>query len=109
VTERDREKSAAQGKDYAQRPASYKGSLSLALDRFTSRKKSRSRSPLRQPNRSDRGGGGGRDERDSQRERRDRDREDAGRSDVYESRHSGHADESKAKYLKSRYGDASNT
>jgi hypothetical protein len=32
---------AAVGKDYAQRPASYKGSLSLQMDRFTHRKKSR--------------------------------------------------------------------
>jgi hypothetical protein len=32
---------AAVGKDYAQRPASYKGSLSLKIDRYTARKKSR--------------------------------------------------------------------
>jgi len=31
--------SAAVGKEYAQRPASYKGSLSLQMDRFTYRKK----------------------------------------------------------------------
>lgn len=97
VAERDREKSAASGKDYAQRPASYKGSLSLKLDRFTHRKKSRSRSPERS-----RGGG-----RESQRDRRERDREDADKSNVYESGHRGHADDSKARYLKERYGDAS--
>ena len=35
VMRREREGSAAVGKDYAQRPASYKGSLSLKVDRFT--------------------------------------------------------------------------
>ena len=45
VMRREREGSAAVGKDYAQRPASYKGSLSLKVDRFTHRKRSRSRSP----------------------------------------------------------------
>lgn len=39
--ERYSQASAAVGKDYAQRPASYKGSLSLQMDRFTHRKKSR--------------------------------------------------------------------
>lgn len=57
VLESEREASAAVGKNYAQRPASYKGSLSLKLDRYTARKKSpspersrrrsRSRSPQR--------------------------------------------------------------
>jgi pre-mRNA-splicing factor 38B len=40
VREEERRKAAAVGKDYAARPASYKGSLSLKLDRYTTRKRS---------------------------------------------------------------------
>ncbi|KAJ0396348.1 hypothetical protein P43SY_008649 [Pythium insidiosum] len=40
VREQERRKAAAVGKDYAARPASYKGSLSLKLDRFTTRRES---------------------------------------------------------------------
>ncbi|CAN0409210.1 unnamed protein product [Laminaria digitata] len=58
VMKREREASEAVGKDYAARPASYKGSLSLKLDRYTQRRKSRSRSPER-PRHSGSGGGGG--------------------------------------------------
>ncbi len=47
VLERDRQRVAAVGKDYAVRPTSYKGSLSLKQDRYTTRHKSRSRSPDR--------------------------------------------------------------
>ncbi len=47
VLERDRQRVAAIGKDYAVRPTSYKGSLSLKQDRYTTRHKSRSRSPDR--------------------------------------------------------------
>lgn len=113
VKERDADKSAAVGKDYAQRPASYKGSLSLKLDRFTHRKKSRSRSPDR------RGGGGGGssrtedgrrrdkfDESMSAREhRRERDREAAAKSGVYESGGSRprERDDARERYLKERY------
>ncbi|KAI9922115.1 hypothetical protein PsorP6_001929 [Peronosclerospora sorghi] len=42
VRERERRKAEAFGRDYASRPASYKGSLSLKLDRWTTRKRSRS-------------------------------------------------------------------
>jgi len=42
VRERERRKAEAVGRDYAARPASYKGSLSLKLDRWTTRKRSRS-------------------------------------------------------------------
>ncbi|RHY16816.1 hypothetical protein DYB25_002509 [Aphanomyces astaci] len=42
VREQERRKAEAVGKDYAARPASYKGSLSLKQDRFTTRKRSRS-------------------------------------------------------------------
>ncbi|ETV92708.1 hypothetical protein, variant [Aphanomyces invadans] len=42
VREQERRKAEAVGKDYAARPASYKGSLSLRQDRFTTRKRSRS-------------------------------------------------------------------
>lgn len=55
VMKREREASQAVGKDYAARPVSYKGSLSLKLDRYTQRRKSRSRSP----DRSRPSGGGG--------------------------------------------------
>ncbi|KAF1316089.1 Pre-mrna-splicing factor 38b, partial [Globisporangium splendens] len=42
VREKERRKAEAVGRDYAARPASYKGSLSLKLDRFTTRRRSRS-------------------------------------------------------------------
>ncbi|EGZ04580.1 hypothetical protein PHYSODRAFT_551733 [Phytophthora sojae] len=42
VRERERRKAEAVGRDYASRPVSYKGSLSLKLDRWTTRKRSRS-------------------------------------------------------------------
>lgn len=93
VTKRDRERSAAQGKDYAQRPASYKGSLSLALDRYTHRKKSRSRSPDRSSYR----------RRNSPpRGRRDRDP-----SPSPPPRRGRPANDGRQKYLRDRYGDAS--
>eukprot|EP00636_Phaeomonas_parva_P006471 CAMPEP_0118857264 /NCGR_PEP_ID=MMETSP1163-20130328/4436_1 /TAXON_ID=124430 /ORGANISM="Phaeomonas parva, Strain CCMP2877" /LENGTH=441 /DNA_ID=CAMNT_0006790545 /DNA_START=133 /DNA_END=1455 /DNA_ORIENTATION=+ len=44
VMQSDRHAVAARGRDYAARPASYKGSLSLKMDRYTHRKRSRSRS-----------------------------------------------------------------
>ena len=47
VMQSDRNNSAAVGKDYARRPASYKGSLALKQDRFTARRRSRSQSPPR--------------------------------------------------------------
>lgn len=40
VLQSEREASAAVGRNYGQRPASYKGSLSLKLDRYTARKSS---------------------------------------------------------------------
>lgn len=46
-----RDASAAVGKNYGQRPASYKGSLALKVDRYTTRQKSRSRSPEYRDNR----------------------------------------------------------
>ena len=75
VLQSSRDASAAVGKNYGQRPASYKGSLALKVDRFTVRKKSKSRSP-------DRGSRSYRDsDRDRDRERdRDRDRDRGGRS-----------------------------
>ena len=45
VLQEERNSSAAVGKDYGRRPASYKGSLALKQDRFTARRRSRSRSP----------------------------------------------------------------
>lgn len=47
VLRSSREASLAVGRNYGQRPASYKGSLSLKLDRHTVRQRSRSRSPVR--------------------------------------------------------------
>lgn len=47
VVENDRKNSTAIGRDYASRPTSYKGSLSLKPDRYTARRKSSSRSPER--------------------------------------------------------------
>jgi hypothetical protein len=46
VREQERRKAEATGKKYAARPVSYKGALSLKIDRYTTRK--RSRSPQRQ-------------------------------------------------------------
>lgn len=96
VLQSSREASAAVGKNYGQRPASYKGSLSLKMDRFTVRK--RSPSPLRERmNDKDRG--------------RDRDR------DMESDRQHTHQQHSltvskekleKIKSLKERYGDISN-
>ena len=45
VMQSSREASAAVGKNYAKRVATYKGSLSMKMDRHTARAKSRSRSP----------------------------------------------------------------
>ncbi|OQR94569.1 pre-mRNA-splicing factor 38B [Thraustotheca clavata] len=42
IRQKERRKAEAVGKDYAARPASYKGSLTLKQDRFTTRKRSRS-------------------------------------------------------------------
>ena len=47
VLRKERLASESVGGKYAVRPASYKGSLSLKQDRYTVRKKSRSRSPTR--------------------------------------------------------------
>lgn len=62
VLQTERDASAAVGKNYGHRPASYKGSLSLKLDRHTVRRRSRSRSPPRER------------ERDRERARRERSR-----------------------------------
>ena len=63
VLESSRAGSVASGKDYAQRPASYKSSLSLPLDRYTNRKDDGTLKDRRDGGGS-RGGGG----RDSRRE-----------------------------------------
>lgn len=83
VLERERSGALASGKDYAQRPASYKGSLSLKMDRYTSRRASRSRSPVRRrssrdrspPRRRSRDRRDSRDDRYRRDDRRDRDRD----------------------------------
>ena len=109
-----REASAAVGKNYGQRPTSYKGSLSLKVDRFTVRKKSPSPERRRRRSRSrspPRGGNGG--------AHPDRDR--GGRDNAAQNTNStysgGGAVSSAAaaeklrqmKLLKERYGDASAT
>jgi pre-mRNA-splicing factor 38B len=55
VLKNEREASEAVGRNYAHRPASYKGSLSLKQERYTVRKKSRSRSPLPRSSQAGRG------------------------------------------------------
>ena len=96
--------------------ASYKGSLSLKLDRHTNRPKSRSRSPERRSGAGQQRGldkDGRRVDREevyanAQAYRRERDREAVERSDVYASGPSrSAAEDQKAQYLKSRYGDSS--
>lgn len=115
---REREAVAAQGKDYAQRPQTYKGSLSLKQDRYTHRRKdsptrmvpsssaaaasSRARSRSRSRDR-------GRD-RSRSRDRRERDRDRRSRSrdrDRDRDRKRGAEDSDKMKRLKEIYGDAS--
>lgn len=60
VREKERRKAEAVGRDYAARPASYKGSLSLKLDRYTTRRRSRSPAKRSEPPVSKgRAGGGG--------------------------------------------------
>lgn len=107
-----REASAAVGKNYGQRPTSYKGSLSLKVDRFTVRKKSPSPERRRRRSRSrspPRGGNGGSHP----------DRERSGRETAtYNTSGGGGGAVSSAaaaeklrqmKLLKERYGDASAT
>eukprot|EP01038_Epipyxis_sp_PR26KG_P007977 gene7977-10817_t len=107
VLNSDRERSAAIGRNYGHRPTSYKGSLSLKLDRYTVRQKSpspehrrpsgrnrsRSRSPMRQSG------------NDNNRKGRD----DTNSKNTHSSQ--SKADESmqnkKLKMLMDRYGDAS--
>lgn len=95
VMKREREASQAVGKDYAARPVSYKGSLSLKLDRYTQRRQSPER-PDRGPDRgSDRGG----DRRTEKRLEASPPRRKAPILSAEEIR--------RQQELKSRYGDAS--
>lgn len=99
VMKRERDAVAAHGKDYAQRPATYKGSLSLKQDRYTHRRKE---SPTRMLPSSrgerERSRSRSRDRRDRDRDRRDRDRD----------REPPRKEESeKMKRLREMYGDAS--
>jgi pre-mRNA-splicing factor 38B len=97
VLKNARNASAAVGKNYGQRPASYKGSLALKVDRYTTRQKSRSRSP---------------EYRDYRRSDRSKDRFDRKDKDVEPPsamiRNELSRDQiEKMKKLKDRYGDAS--
>ena len=98
VLQSSREASTAVGKNYGQRPASYKGSLSLKMDRFTVRRESPS------PDR-------GRGDKDW---RRTRDREhssDGHRDEItatssYVSSNISQEQQDRLKKLREKYGDA---
>jgi pre-mRNA-splicing factor 38B len=116
VLQSQREASAAVGRNYGQRPTSYKGSMALKVDRYTARKKSPS--PDRGGGRGGGGGGGGSSSRRSRSRSRDRSHHNSGRSSgggggssYSTSNGSGgggsRADSERLKQLKSRYGDAS--
>jgi pre-mRNA-splicing factor 38B len=88
VIESERAASAAVGRNYAQRPISYKGSLSLKADSYGVRK----RSPHR--------------ERENERSGRKRSRTPSPNL-KYHSRISGQQEQDRMKMLKEKYGDAS--
>lgn len=87
VLEAERNASTAVGKNYAHRPTSFKGALSMKLDTYTSRK----RSPPRES--------GGRSDRRNRRSRSP--------SPVATSSYNDGAQMDRMKMLKERYGDAS--
>lgn len=99
-----RESSVAQGRNYGNRPTSYKGSLSLKLDRHTVRKRSRSRSPIRE-----------RHSREERRSTADRGRSpETGRPSSFTTASTNPANSAatqeqldRIRKLKERYGDAS--
>lgn len=103
VLQGEREASAAVGKNYGQRPTSYKGSLSLKFDRYTVRQKSPSR---------DRGGTSGSSRRRprsrSPSPRRNSSRPEAGGTGgAGGSSASAEEQAKRMRLLKERYGDAS--
>ncbi len=97
VLKSERAASEAVGRNYAHRPASYKGSLSLKADRYTVRKKSRSRSPIR-----DRPSHSSRDT-----ERRSRRSPSPPQAVTTASREQSRDHQEKMKRILDRYGDAS--
>jgi hypothetical protein len=128
VLDKERQGSVAVGKHYASRPVSYKSSLSLQLDRYTTRQKSPSRTATsdrdrdrdrnrdrdrdrdrnhrggrsRSRDRDDRGG------RDRERDRRDHDRDRSSQtSSMTTSSGNSQAALERMKKLKETYGDAS--
>ena len=96
VMKSSREASTSIGKNYGQRPASYKGSLSMKLDRFTVRRKSPS------PDR------GGRNHHHHHRES-SRDQVMPVRQEADISGGSSYEQQERMKLLKNKYGDASTT
>lgn len=96
VLQKERAASESVGSKYAVRPASYKGSLSLKQERFTVRKRSRSRSPPR---------GSNRDRRPSGRDRRSP--SPPSQASVQKSREVSREQQEKMKRILDRYGDAS--
>jgi pre-mRNA-splicing factor 38B len=110
VLQSSRDASAAVGKNYASRPASYKGSLALKQDRYTVRKRSKSRSPDRSFGRRD-----NRDNRDNRDRDRDRDRDARPEAESSSSSSSTKVmssaqlreQQERLKRLKETYGDAS--
>jgi pre-mRNA-splicing factor 38B len=108
-----REASAAVGKNYGQRPASYKGSLSLKMDRYTARKRSPSKSPDRRERYRERDRDSYRNKDRDREDFHDRRKEDRGAYTQTSSIHSSNSNatsreqQERLKKLKERYGDAS--
>ena len=95
VMQSSRDASAAVGRNYAHRPASYKGSLSLKQDRHTVRRRSRSRSPARDSRRAD------------HREREERRRSPSRSPERAPAAKMSQEQLERLKKLRERYGDAS--
>ena len=112
VLQKDQRAAGATGKDYAHRPTSYKGSLSLKQDRYTYRRKSRSRSPDRSGRNKPRGRSPPGPSQASAAEAYASGPSNNHNDEVYE--RSTRSDEAAAAaarstYLKSNYGDASSS
>ena len=119
VLQSEREASAAVGRHYGQRPASYKGSMALKVDRYTVRRKSPS--PVRGGGGGG-GGGGGSSKRRSRSRSNSPNRNDRNGSSNGINRSSGSSNnlntgaggvgggaDRRLQNLKDRYGDASAT
>ncbi len=101
---REREAVAAHGKDYAQRPQTYKGSLSLKQDRYTHRRKDSPTRMAMPPSRPDRERARS---RSRSRDRRDRSSRDRSRDRDRDRDRKPREESEKMKRLRDTYGDAS--